>query len=150
VYKKRILWFLFGLFFFVGLALSYQAWIMSRDTIIEVKWTTASELDTAGFNLYRSDQPDGNFVQINSSLIPASNDPLTGGSYSYTDRTVEAGRTYYYELEDVEIGGTKSRVGRLTIQAEVAEKNERIITLGLVAFGLFGLLGMLFQSRRTG
>ncbi len=72
---------------------------------ITVAWSTASELNTAGFNVLRSTSADGPFMRINSEVIPASNDPLVGGSYTYTDTQVSLGQTYYYRVEEVEFGG---------------------------------------------
>lgn len=44
--------------------------------------------------LYRSNRPDGGFVVLAEDL-PA----VRGGDYVYLDRSVEAGRTYFYLLE---------------------------------------------------
>lgn len=76
---------------------------------ISVAWSTGSEINTAGFNLYRSESAQGPYVRINSDLIPASNDALAGGKYQYLDSTVVPGRAYYYQLEDVEMNGTSLR-----------------------------------------
>ena len=38
---------------------------------IVVRWSTESEVNTAGFNVYRSDSEDGPWTKINSQLIPA-------------------------------------------------------------------------------
>ncbi len=84
---------------------------------ILVEWTTATQVNTAGFNLYRSSQPDGPFVRINAYLIPASMSPLSGGKYKYEDRAVTPGQTYYYKLEDVELGGAKAEHGPIRITA---------------------------------
>ena len=82
-----------------------------------VRWQTASELDTAGFNLYRSEHPDGPFTQrVNPVLIPAGTTPLVGASYVYTDTNVQLGRVYYYELEEVENDGTRTRIGRIAVR----------------------------------
>jgi len=96
------------------------AWFLSTgtSTIVTVEWSTASELNTAGFNLYRGESPDGPFQKINSELIPASTDPLVGGSYAYTDTTVIAGRTYFYRLEDVETSGRTSLQGTVEVTAD--------------------------------
>ncbi len=75
---------------------------------IIVQWNTASELNTAGFNVRRGDSPDGPFAQLNSEVIPASPDPLVGGTYVYTDTNIAFGRTYYYRVEEVEFGGNSS------------------------------------------
>ena len=86
---------------------------------IVVEWTTATEMNTAGFNLYRGSQPDGPFVKLNANLIPASTDPLSGGKYQYVDSNVISGETYYYKLEDVDLQGAKEEHGPITITAPV-------------------------------
>lgn len=84
---------------------------------IVVQWTTGSEFNTAGFNLYRSDTPTGPFTKINAQLIPASLDPVSGGKYAFEDTDVVSGKTYYYELEDVEYGGVTARHGPIVATA---------------------------------
>jgi hypothetical protein len=76
---------------------------------VTVEWTTASEVDHAGFNLYRSESPDGPWAKLNQELIPPSGDPIVGGKYSYVDDAVGPGRTYYYQLEDVSLNGSSTR-----------------------------------------
>ncbi len=134
----------FGLLWVVclgtGLYFAYQAWQRMPTATVFVEWTTASELDTAGFNLYRSDAPDGVFTQVNQTLIPSSPDPLTGGSYSYTDYAVQPGQTYYYELEDVELDGNSSRHGPIEVRAQsggLAEMMLAIIFTGMALAGFF-------------
>jgi hypothetical protein len=83
---------------------------------IVVQWTTATEINTAGFNVYRSERAEGPYTKLNAQLIPAS-DALTGGKYQYEDTTVVAGKTYYYQLEDVEYGGATARHGPIVITA---------------------------------
>lgn len=96
---------------------------------ILVEWTTGSEMNTAGFNLYRSSQPGGPFVRINADLIPASSDPLAGGKYKYEDRAVTPGQTYYYKLEDVELGGAKAEHGPIKITATLDSQFDYLIVL---------------------
>jgi hypothetical protein len=90
------------------------------ESLVIVEWTTESEVETAGFNLYRSESPAGPYVKVNPALIPGASDPLLGGQYVYTDTNVVAGRTYYYKLEDVELDGTTSLHGPIEVVAEVA------------------------------
>ena len=82
---------------------------------VTVEWSTASELNTAGFNLYRSQNKDGPFTRINTELIPASPDPLVGGSYVFTDTGLTAGWTYYYQLEEVDTNGAASPQGVVAV-----------------------------------
>ena len=89
-------------------------------SVVVVEWTTESEVDLAGFNLYRSESPDGSYVKVNTALIPGASDPLLGGRYVYTDTNVVAGHTYYYKLEDVELDGTTTLHGPIEVVAEAS------------------------------
>ncbi len=110
---------------------------------ILVEWTTASEMNTAGFNLYRSSQPEGPFVKMNANLIPASPDPLSGGKYKYEDPAVTPGQTYYYKLEDIELGGAKAEHGPIKITAPLDSQPDYLLVLGgafmVAAFGIITL-----------
>lgn len=70
-----------------------------------LKWSTASEIDNAGFNLYRAESENGDYIKINNSLIPAQGAPAEGASYEYADSNVKNRRIYYYKLEDVDLTG---------------------------------------------
>lgn len=76
---------------------------------VALAWTTASEINTAGFNVYRSEQLDGPYDKINVELIPGSTDSLVGGKYQYVDTRVLPGKTYYYQIEDIELDGAATR-----------------------------------------
>lgn len=79
---------------------------------VQVAWATAQEVDTVGFNLWRSTSPEGGYVQVNDALIPSASPGATmGGSYAYADSDVTPGTTYYYKLEEVEIGGARNWYG---------------------------------------
>lgn len=74
-------------------------------------WTTASERDNAGFNIYRSETENGEYVKINAALIPAKGSVTEGASYSFVDWSVERGKTYFYKLEDVDLSGIVTQHG---------------------------------------
>ncbi len=104
----------------VPITLSYLKASRINDTI-EITWGTASEINNAGFNILRSQARDGEYVQINSVLIPADGGPMQGADYSYTDNTVEEGITYWYKLEDVATDGNRELHGPVT-DAELAQQ----------------------------
>jgi hypothetical protein len=83
--------------------LDFQA--IGGGSIVTLAWETAAEIDTAGFNLLRSDSQDGEYGKINAVLIPAKGGPTQGATYSYIDNDVLNGVTYWYRLEDVDIAG---------------------------------------------
>jgi hypothetical protein len=74
---------------------------------ILVHWETASEIDNAGFNLYRATSLEGEKGRLNGNLIPSQVPPGSpiGAEYSWLDSQVVSGTVYYYWLEDVDIYG---------------------------------------------
>ncbi len=96
-----------------------------------LSWATASEVNAAGFNIYRAEKRDGPYTQINSQLIPTSFDKVAGAKYQYQDTTVEPGKTYYYQLEDVELGGTIKRHDPVSVNVP----GESAFDLNLLLFG---------------
>jgi hypothetical protein len=80
----------------------FQAQAM--DGVVRVTWETASELNNQGFNLYRSPVPStvGELLAYVPSQTPGS---TQGASYEWVDSQVQAGQTYWYWLEDVDLAG---------------------------------------------
>jgi hypothetical protein len=114
----------------------------SEPGLVIVEWTTESEVNLAGFNIYRSESQDGPYVKLNDTLIPASPDPMIGGSYKYTDTTAEPGVTYYYQLEDVELDGKATVHGPIVVVAggggvsPLFQAGEVLALLGAVVAGV--------------
>ncbi len=120
---------------------------------VEVNWSTETEMNTAGFNLYRSESDSGPFdLKVNDQLIAASPDPLTGGDYTYIDRTAQSGVTYYYELEEVEQTGATTRHGPIPAksQGNLGIRDALlIVVLGCGGFALWLSLGKKRPRRNT-
>lgn len=80
--------------------------VSTAGTTANVVWETGTELDNAGFNVYRSDSFTGPWVKVNETLIAATGDNVSGGEYTFIH---QAGRgTYYYRLADVAFDGTET------------------------------------------
>jgi len=79
------------------------------DGQITLQWTTAAEIDTAGFYLLRHDLHAGATIRLEQALIPAEGDVFIGADYSYTDDTAINGVEYTYTLVDVDLYGTETR-----------------------------------------
>jgi hypothetical protein len=79
---------------------------------IALAWETATELDNLGFNLYRAEAADGPRTRLNTALFPSQNPgSAVGASYHFVDDSVEAGGTYFFWLEDVDVHGTATLHG---------------------------------------
>lgn len=72
-------------------------------------WETATEVDNAGFNLYRAKSEDGDYAKINDTLIPARGNAVSGANYSFVDTPGKG--TFYYKLEDVDYNGASAMHG---------------------------------------
>ena len=83
----------------------------------QLDWTTASELDLLGFNIYRNTGPFTRFTKVNKTLISAQNPgSIFGANYLWTDLTsLRLNTTYYYLLEQVDIYGQTSQHGPVSI-----------------------------------
>lgn len=87
---------------------------------VQLTWQTASEMDSAGFHLWRSENRDWGYEKITDALIPAEGSPTQGASYTFDDKTAKPGKTYYYKLEDVGTGGSRSYYGPVSAQMSAA------------------------------
>jgi len=81
---------------------------------VELAWRVESEVNHAGYRLFRDGQPIA-FVEGRVS----SETPLT---YTWIDRDITAGTTYRYRIADVDLGGTE------TMQDFIAEATPKPAT----------------------
>lgn len=72
----------------------------SADNGILVEWETATEFNSIGFSLKRSQNQPDNYIYIFDQI--AMGDGVTGYKYSYLDTDVTTGILYYYQLEEIE------------------------------------------------
>ena len=144
----------YPLFFVLLLLTMLLAGCTAQAAPIIIQWSTETEVNTAGFNVYRSDSRDGQYDQINDQLIPSSPDPLLGGRYAFTDAQVEAEKTYYYKLEELESTGnriTYDRIVEATAYAQGFLGLSYTVWAGAVVavIALFGISMALSRRRRT-
>jgi hypothetical protein len=82
---------------------------------VTLSWTTGSEIDIVGFNVWRSTRPDDGFIKLNASLIAATNPGgLAGAAYSFNDGSGQSSAPSFYRLEVI---GTDDRSRTLTLSS---------------------------------
>ncbi len=78
---------------------------------VQVTWETVSEVNNAGFNLYRSLDGDWASAALLGFVPSQAPGSTQGAAYSWQDFDVAAGQTAWYWLEDVDLGGAVTRHG---------------------------------------
>jgi hypothetical protein len=78
---------------------------------VVIEWTTEAEIDNAGFIIYRAESRDGEYIQINDTLIIGQGFATQGAVYEFVDTEVQNRKTYYYKLEDIDLNGTSTMHG---------------------------------------
>lgn len=71
---------------------------------VMVRWETASENNTLGFNLYRQLDGEGEPMRLNGEMIPAQAPGGGGANYEWHDESISIG-SFTYWLEDVDMQG---------------------------------------------
>lgn len=113
---------------------------------IEVEWRTETEVNAAGFNIYRADAVEGPYLKLNDTLIPAEGNATSGGTYVFTDENIRPGATYYYRLEDVELDNRAAQHAPIEYTASFFQWWLPLVIAGCVLIGLFLLVRGLRSS----
>jgi len=95
----------------------------SADGVI-IRWRTETEVNNIGFRVYRSEEKDGNYTRI--AFVSGAGNSAMPIDYQFTDKGVEAGKTYFYYLEDIDIAGEKSRFEIIKVVVPSAKPVETI------------------------
>ena len=90
---------------------------------VVINWITESELENAGFNIYRSQSIKGPFIKINNKLINGAGTTGKRSEYSYIDTTAKPGIEYYYQIEDVSYNGISEMLATKRLKGVFSAKN---------------------------
>jgi hypothetical protein len=96
---------------------SFEAQASTDAQIVNVQWTTASEVYITGFNLYRTVGNDPTRQKLNSEMIYAKQPgDLSGAEYEFPDSDVEPGMQYTYWLEVIKNNSSNpEQIGPLAV-----------------------------------
>jgi hypothetical protein len=81
----------------------------AQKAAVTLKWTTESEINNLGFDAYRSESLEGQFIKVNPAYIKGAGTDSTPHDYQFADENAVAGKTYYYYLETISFSGERDR-----------------------------------------
>lgn len=93
----------------VSVALACDTPIEPKPLENKVRWSTASELDSYGFDVYRSTAEEGPFTVINDEPVPGAGTSDTPTDYEFVDGQIEPETAYYYYIEAISMNGQRER-----------------------------------------
>jgi len=74
-----------------------------------LKWSTASEVDNFGFDIYRSTSEEGPFERLTSQPIPGAGTVDEPRYYEYKDTAIDPGVEYFYYVESISVDGIREK-----------------------------------------
>ena len=95
-----------------------------------IQWTTASELENAGFNLLRSETKTGTFTVVTPRMLQGAGTTSERSSYQYVDTSAKANVAYYYRLEEVSYAGVRQSIATRRLRGHVSAGNRYLTTFG--------------------
>ena len=87
----------------------------SKEEGITITWRTESELNSAGFQVWRSLSEDKAYNKITSALIPSQGNTSVAQEYSYCDKNVESNVLYWYKIEEISTDGKSKFFGPISV-----------------------------------
>jgi hypothetical protein len=102
--------------------LTFEAELNSTGTVT-ISFSTASEINMAGYNIWRSESENEGFTMrasyLNHPELAAKGSSTQGSEYSWPDMTTESNMTYWYKLECVELSGLKYFYGPISVEVNL-------------------------------
>jgi hypothetical protein len=87
----------------------------SKEDGVTITWRTESELNSAGFHVWRSLSEDKVYNKITSAIIPSQGNTSVAQEYSYSDKNVESDILYWYKIEELSTNGESKFFGPISV-----------------------------------
>ncbi|MDE0324905.1 MAG: WD40 repeat domain-containing protein [Candidatus Poribacteria bacterium] len=94
------------------------------DAGVRIKWITESEVDNAGFYIYRSETKAGEFKVVNAKLIQGAGTTSERNTYTWADTTAKPNTVYYYRIEDVSHAGVRKQLFTVRMKGLVSARGK--------------------------
>lgn len=73
------------------------------------RWTTASEIDNFGYDVFRGDKEEGPFTKLNADPILGAGTTDETKKYEYRDDSIDPCREYWYYVESIATNGVREK-----------------------------------------
>jgi pyruvate/2-oxoglutarate dehydrogenase complex dihydrolipoamide acyltransferase (E2) component len=88
-----------------------QSSVPSEDRFANTpKWSLASEQDNFGFDVFRGDTEDGEFIKLNEEPILGAGTTDETQKYQFRDDTIDPCREYWYYVESISTSGVREKM----------------------------------------
>lgn len=85
--------------------------VAGNDKVV-LTWTTQSEINNQGFEVYRSNREDGAYALIasyeNNTALQGAGNSNSERTYRYEDQLTTGGESYWYQIADVDYSGVRT------------------------------------------
>jgi hypothetical protein len=93
----------------------FTAQASSREGVT-LNWATESEMNSAGFHIWRGESENAISLRVTSALIPSHGNSSSRNEYAFTDRNAH-GKTFWYKIEEVSVSGQSQFIGPIAVEA---------------------------------
>ncbi|MBN1408836.1 MAG: T9SS type A sorting domain-containing protein [Calditrichaceae bacterium] len=94
----------------------------SINEAVELSWTTESQFENSGFEIWKSEKDANEFKLLASykdhAELSGDGNSSETREYTFIDHEVEVGKTYLYKLSDVDFNGGRTFHGVIDIKVE--------------------------------
>jgi len=93
----------------------------TSDNKVILTWITQSEVNNLGFEVYRSAEENGEYAMIasyeNNQSLQGAGNSNAAREYTYEDRMLFNGETYWYQIADVDYQGVRTFHGPVSVES---------------------------------
>jgi len=104
-----------------------KATASARDGIV-LTWTTESEVNNAGFYVWRSESENGRYQKLSAVLISGQGNSSSKTGYHFSDPTAKPGKIYWYKIEAVSSNGESEFHGPISVSSQDLIPHEFALT----------------------
>jgi len=81
-----------------------------------ITWRTESEVNSAGFHVWKSEEESGDYIKISQDLIPSQGGSSSSAhEYTFQDRDVRSGIIYWYKIQELSTTGETEFYGPISV-----------------------------------